>query len=106
VVHHTSHTLSLLSNDGVAVIEEASTVTAFAFLFKIVAYMLLHIAAGLPPALSVRAGTATQLIAGSFCAFSWSTGQFAVHLTSPSIPHIGSCLQFVFSQCDANASPL
>lgn len=106
VVHHISHTHCLLTNDGVAVFVEASIVTASAFVFKLVAYMLLHIAAGLPPALSVRAGTATQLIAGSFCAFSWSTGQFAVHLTSPSIPHIGSCLQFVFSQCDANASPL
>ncbi|KAL0042321.1 hypothetical protein WJX77_009031 [Trebouxia sp. C0004] len=63
-----------------SVIQEASTVTASAFLFKLVAYMLLHIAAGLPPALSVRAGTATQLIAGSFCAFSWSAGAFLVQI--------------------------
>ena len=106
VVHHTSRTEGLLTNDGVAVVKEASTITASAFLFKLVAYMLLHIAAGLPPALSVTAGTATQLIAGSFCAFSWSTGQFTVHQTCPSPPHIGSCLHFVFTQCDANASPL
>ena len=84
-MHHIGHTLSLLTNYGVAVIEEASTVIASAILFKLVAYMLLYMAAGLPPALSARAGTATQLIAGSFCAFSWSTGQFTVHLTSPTI---------------------
>ena len=106
VVHHTSTTQGLLTNDGVAVVKEASTITASAFLFKLVAYMLLHIAAGLPPALSVTAGSATQLTAGSFCAFSWSTGQCTVRLTCPSIPHIGSCLQFEFTQCDANARPL
>ena len=79
---------------------------ASAFLFKLVAYMLLHIAVGLPPALSVRAGSVTQLIAGSFCAFSWSTGQFTVHLTCPSFPRIGSCLQSVFTECDAYVGPL
>ncbi len=89
-----------------AVFVEASTVIASAFLFKLVAYMLLHIAVGLPPALSVRAGSVTQLIAGSFCAFSWSAGQFTVHLTSPSIPRIGSRLPFVLTQSDSNASPM
>ena len=106
VVHHTSHTHGLLTNGGVAVFVEASTVTASAFLFKLVAYMLLHIAARLPPALSIRADTATQLIAGSFCAFSWSTGQFTVYLTCPAIPRIGSCLQSVCTQCDAYVGPL
>ncbi|KAA6422267.1 MAG: hypothetical protein FRX49_07737 [Trebouxia sp. A1-2] len=63
-----------------SIIEEASTVIASAILFKLVAYMLLYMAAGLPPALSARAGTATQLIAGSFCAFSWSTGACLVQI--------------------------
>ncbi len=106
VAHHTSHTRGLLTNDGVAVFVEASTVTASAFLIKLVAYMLLHVAVGLPPALSIRAGTVTQLIAGSFCAFSWSTGQFTVHPTAPSILHIGSCLLFPLTQHDSNASPM
>ena len=103
VIHHTTHTHGLLTKYGIAVFVEASTVTASAFLFKLVAYMLLHIAAGLPPALSIRAGTATQLIAGSFCAFSWFTGQLTAHLTSPPIPHIGSCLHVALTDHESAA---
>ena len=50
---------------------------SFAVLVKLMLYISLHIAVGLPPQLSFRSGFASQLLAGSFCAVCWAAGKLS-----------------------------
>ena len=66
-------TLMLLLCD--AVLQEAVAVIASAIIVKFTLYLVLYSTVGVLGDLSVTAGFITHLMAGSFCAFCWSTGQ-------------------------------
>ncbi len=88
----------------VAVSAEAAAVTAVAFGAKLIGYTLLRMTVGLSPVLSIRSGSMTQLLGGSFCAFCWSAGRTTsfcswMHVmrrtTNPSSPFVLPGLLFV-----------
>ena len=58
-----------------AALQQAALVTTSAVVVKLTFYLLLCLSIGVRGDLSVRAGFTTHLMAGSFCAFCWSTGQ-------------------------------
>ena len=60
---------------------EAAVVSTLAAVAKLALYSLLNIVAEPLPQLSVRAGFASQLFGGSFCAFCWAAGKCGPHIT-------------------------